>query len=333
MHRLIAIVVIGVLLSGSQSPLPLPVELSNAMDDPQAARDFDYFDLAARGEDLTVLRLAVASEISRRTGTEENDLGGRCSTEAETEVRAGLDAARLAADAVEFEADRAAADEARARWSMFAESILAGEEAAEQPFRSVSAWLQESQAATDPRHRELLHRVGRDQLVRHGFGSGPQVWGPDLSPGALVRVQAALGRQACEIDGENTAWLKADVAANGWYRVSVDGDRASRAAWLLAQHADRDPAFQRHVLSLLEPLVATGETNAANYAYLYDRWASGSNRPQRYGTQGRCTAKEVWTPNDLEDTDRVEALRAEVGIGSLAEYQTHMHRYCADFAG
>ena len=44
-------------------------------------------------------------------------------------------------------------------------------------------------------------------------------------------------------------------------------------------------------------------------------------------------AKGVWAPNDLEDAERVQALRDEAEIGSLAEYTAHMHRYCADFTG
>ncbi len=119
--------------------------------------------------------------------------------------------------------------------------------------------------------------------------------------------------------------------------VALAEDAAAARAFdhmaLKAAGADRDRPFQRHVLTLLEPLVAAGETSRSNYAYLYDRIAVGENRPQRYGSQGRCVAQGVWAPNDLEDPDRVQALRDENDLGSLAEYIAHMHQYCADFAG
>lgn len=148
-----------------------------------------------------------------------------------------------------------------------------------------------------------------------------------------ARFESRLVNQMCDIDSGNTAWLKADLAANGWYRISTHGEAASGAAWLMTQHADRDPAFQREVLTILEPLVAEKETSAANFAYLYDRIAMNAGRPQRFGTQGLCSARNVWAPIPLEDPDRVEALREEAGIGSLAEYTAHMHRLCANFDG
>lgn len=146
-------------------------------------------------------------------------------------------------------------------------------------------------------------------------------------------MHGVLGRRICNIDGDNTAWLKADIAANGWYRISSTGAASDNAAWLLSQHADRNPEFQREVLAILEPLVALKETSPSSYAYLTDRVAVNEQRPQRYGTQGNCVAKDVWAPDELEDPDHVQARRDEVKLGSLVEYTAHMHRYCADFAG
>lgn len=329
-----ATILAAVLLTGFQAAPPtLPPRLAALAEDPQAARTFDYFSLKAEGQDLQALGETTGEWMRQRLGADAQWAGGRCMTRAEMELRAGIDAARMAPDAATFEADREAADDALNRWQVFAVDIRNGAEPTGQPFQSVAQWISEAEEATNPRAREVLGRVANDQLYRHAYTSGGQVWGETLSEGAMSRVHAFLAREICEIDASNTAWLKSEVAADGWFRSSVEGERASRAAWLIAQHADNEPSFQNEVLRLLAPLVEAGEANAANYAYLYDRVASGSNRPQRYGTQGRCTARDVWTPNDLEDPDRVEALRDEVGIGSLAEYQARMHRYCADFTG
>lgn len=335
MFRLFATLTAAFLLSGFQvAPVPiLPAPLAALADDNRAAREFDYFSLKTEGRDLKALGETTGEWIRQRVGSDTNWVGGRCMTAAEMELRAGIDAARIAPDAATFEADRDAAHDALNRWQVFAVNIQNGAQPTEQPFQSVAQWISEAEEATDPRAREVLGRVAKDQLYRHAYTSGRQVWGEGLSEGAMSRVHAFIAREICEIDKSNTAWLKSNVAAHGWFRSSVEGERASRGAWLIAQHADNEPAFQREVLLLLEPLVGAGETSGSNYAYLYDRVAVGSNRPQRYGTQGRCVAKDVWSPNDLEDPDRVEALRAEIGIGSLAEYQAHMHRYCAEFTG
>ena len=309
------------------APPELPPRLAALAEDAAAARSFDYMALKAEGADLAAL--STAAFLRGRLDPDTQ----RCLTEAETELHAGLSAAAQAADAVAFEADRESAEAAWVRWRAFDERIMAGAPIHEPPFNYVAQRVAMAEAATDPRVRELMRRAARDQLQRRGWDVAAEVWPEPPSPGAWSRYQSLLGRQACEVDSDNTAWLKADIEANGWYRISVHGEEAASAAWLMAQHADRDRVFQRHVLTLLEPLVQTGETSASNYAYLYDRVAVGEGRPQRYGTQGRCVAKGVWAPNELEDPERVQGLRDAVDIGSLAEYTAHMHQYCAAFTG
>lgn len=327
MFRFVAALAAVALMGMQAAPPQLSPELAPLAEDAEAARTFDYMGLKAREPDLK--RQIDAVHMRARPGA---DRMRRCLTEAETELQMGLTAAASADDAAAFAADRTAADEAWAKWTVFEGEVMGGRILDEQPFASVVGWVREGADSPDARLRELYRRTGRDQLLRHAFTAGDQVWG-ELSPGAQARVNIMLGREICGVDGENTAWLKADIAANGWYRVSTQGERADNAAWLMTQHADRDPAFQGQILALLETLLPAKDTRPSSYAYLYDRVAVGAGRPQRYATQGRCVAKDRWEPNDLEDAEQVEALRAEVEIGTLAEYQAHMHRYCADFTG
>lgn len=49
------------------------------------------------------------------------------------------------------------------------------------------------------------------------------------------------------VDAVHTARLKCTVAARGWPTVAQVGQDGADAAWLLAQRADKDPAFQRSV--------------------------------------------------------------------------------------
>jgi hypothetical protein len=254
----------------------------------------------------------------------------RCLTEAETEVASGLEAAQLAADATAFAADAAAAEEAWGKWTASRAATAGGQPATMEPFSYANQWFTGASRTTDPRTAELYRRTGHDQLIRHAYQGGPLVWG-DLSPGANARVMIRLRMSMCETDSDNTRWLKAQIAEHGWWRISSHGEGADNAAWLMVQHADRDPEFQAEVLGLLETLLPSGDTAKSSYAYLFDRVAVGADRPQRYGTQGGCVARNRWEPDEIEDPDRVEALRAEVDVGSLAEYPAHMHQYCANF--
>lgn len=306
------------------APPQLPPRLAALADDVEAARAFDYMALKAEGADLKALSDAVYMRARV-----DND-SRRCLTEAEGVLQAELAGAALAADAAEAAADRSAAEAAWRRWEAFGEGVMAGAPVAGPPFSHVAERVALAESATDPRVRELLRRAARDQLIRRGWEAGDVVWETPPTPGARSRFESRLAARMCETDGENTAWFKADVAANGWFRISGHGEEASRAAWLLAQHADRDRPFQRHVLGLLEPLVESGEVGASNYAYLFDRVAVAGDRPQRYGTQGRCISAGIWEPFPLEDAGIVETLREAVEIGSLADYQTHMGQYCTD---
>jgi hypothetical protein len=47
--------------------------------------------------------------------------------------------------------------------------------------------------------------------------------------------------------------------------------KRGQAAWLLVQHADHDPAFQRVCLELLGGAVRAGEADVRHHAYLTDR--------------------------------------------------------------
>jgi hypothetical protein len=144
---------------------------------------------------------------------------------------------------------------------------------------------------------ELLRRVEIDQVARK-----------------------ALDTEAMrEADGENLPWLKGVLAARGWPGASLVGTDGAFAAWLLAQHADADPAFQRQCLDLLAGAVEAGEATKRELAYLTDRVLLAEGRPQVYGTQVSRQG-DAWVPRDLGEPDGVDARRAAAGLEPLAEY-------------
>jgi len=152
---------------------------------------------------------------------------------------------------------------------------------------------------------ELLRRAERDQQARGAVGAGV-----DVDAGALG-----------DVDAENLAWLRQTVREKGWPTRSMVGPDGAHAAWLLVQHADCDPAFQRQCLDLLVAAAAAGEASPQDVAYLTDRVFLAEGRPQEYGTQ--VTARSGrWAPRLLRDPDLVDARRASVGPEPLATYLT-----------
>jgi hypothetical protein len=123
----------------------------------------------------------------------------------------------------------------------------------------------------DPELRaELLALFAEDQAARHAVMA-------ESTPENSARVEAA--------DLRSTARMKEIIERGGWPGTSLVGRDGANAAWCLVQHADRDLAFQKQCLPLVERAAHDGEAEPAHHAYLYDRIAVAEGRPQRYGTQ------------------------------------------------
>jgi hypothetical protein len=184
-------------------------------------------------------------------------------------------------------------------------------------------------SAKEPELRaELLRRVKADQDVRFKITDWMKQFGNAESPRAealqakLSPAQKAeyksLADTALRIDKENTERLAAIVEQYGWPTVTLVGKDGANAAWLLVQHADENPKFQRKCLDLMTQ-APREEVSQKDVAYLTDRVLLAEGKKQFYGTQfrlenGKCIARP------LEDEANVDKRRATVGLPPLAEY-------------
>ncbi len=134
-----------------------------------------------------------------------------------------------------------------------------------------------------------------------------------------VRLSEEAAEEWRRVDTGNTRWLAGILAMRGWPGRTMAGEDGARAAWLLAQHADRDLDLQRTFLEALRGAVAQGEASLANLAYLEDRVRVADGRPQLYGTQFTVTDGE-FGPCPIEDPDRLDERRAEAGLDPFAAY-------------
>jgi hypothetical protein len=124
------------------------------------------------------------------------------------------------------------------------------------------------------------------------------------------------------MDDANTAWLRRVIDRAGWPGSLLVGADGAHAAWLIVQHADRHPAFQRRCLKLLTRSVARGEASQADLAYLTDRILLARGEPQLYGTQLSARA-DGFAAARLRDPETVDTRRAAMGLGALAEQLAH----------
>lgn len=157
---------------------------------------------------------------------------------------------------------------------------------------------------------ELHRRAERDKAARHRA------------------LEVDDGSELTRVDEDNTSWLEQVVAEHGWPGITLVGERGAEEAWLLAQHADLSPAFQRRALELVRSAVSAGEAPARHLAYLTDRVQVADGRPQTYGTQyTHDPDRSNLRPHPVADPDRLDERRAAAGLESAAAYDRRMHRY------
>ncbi len=105
---------------------------------------------------------------------------------------------------------------------------------------------------TEPELRdELLKRVVEDQRVR----TTPQ---PDME-------------EWQKVDADNLTYMKTVIDKYGWPGKSMVGSDGAEAAFLMVQHSDNDPTFQKMCLELLIEAVEQDEACASDMALLTDR--------------------------------------------------------------
>ncbi len=152
---------------------------------------------------------------------------------------------------------------------------------------------------------ELLQMKEHDMEVRQRF----------LDEGKLGGFYAP---EMEAVHRQNAARLREIIAIHGWPHEEIVGEDGAKAAWLIAQHAIGEPDFQRKTLQLLQRHAAEAKLPAWQAAYLEDRIAIHEGRPQRYGTQWIDDIRDgLARPFQLEDPDRVNDLRASVGLSPL----------------
>lgn len=184
--------------------------------------------------------------------------------------------------------------------------------------RASIAEVREAHSALAPPQtdQERLERMGAiDQAARQGLWQAMA----DVPPAERGRVRRALWPEVRAIDLEHQAQLLAMVPEDGWFMKSRYGANAAASAFLIVQHGDE--TLWERFLPVLADLVPTGEVAGSEYAMMYDRLQMTKGQPQRYGTQMTCAqGTNQWALWRLEDAERVDELRASVGLGPVADY-------------
>jgi len=144
----------------------------------------------------------------------------------------------------------------------------------------------------------------------------------DQKPDAPAAEKADLRQRWSTIDRDNLKQFKEIVGRCGWPTTR----KYTHMAWLLAQHADSDPAFQRVARGLIEASVRKGIAAPRDLAYIADRIAANERRPQEYGTQFSQPDRCHLVLDPVDDRELVNRRRLAIGLTSLEAYEAEGRR-------
>ncbi|RYG17401.1 MAG: hypothetical protein EOO07_11185 [Chitinophagaceae bacterium] len=120
-------------------------------------------------------------------------------------------------------------------------------------------------------------------------------------------------------------FLQKTFKKTGFPGNDLVGEDGANSFWLMTQHCDKWPDFQKKVLVSMKKQVDKKNASAVDYAYLTDRVALNTGGQQLYGTQvtydqDSCMAK----PKALKDPANVNARRKRIGMDVIEKYLNSM---------
>lgn len=105
------------------------------------------------------------------------------------------------------------------------------------------------------------------------------------------------------------------------------GEQGSRNFWLIVQHCDKYPEFQKKVLLSMDKEVKRNNADPNNFAYLFDRVQVNGGQKQKFGTQVDYDVEKTgraFPKIGLIDSAQVDIFRTRYKLGHLKEYLNNM---------
>ena len=119
--------------------------------------------------------------------------------------------------------------------------------------------------------------------------------------------------------------LKEILDQHGFVGFDLAGKEGSLHFWLMTQHSDLNPEFQKEVLEKMKIEVDKGNASPSNYGLLVDRVNINTGKPQIYGTQVDYNFEIAQAfPKNLADPANVNKRRQSIGMEPLEEYLNQM---------
>lgn len=160
----------------------------------------------------------------------------------------------------------------------------------------------------------LIQAAEYDLKVRKELIDAKELEGPGYHP----RMKA--------VHEDNLRLLEDFLLKYGWPIPSIHGKEAFEAAWFICIHAIEHPEQMIKGRDAIKKLLDNKEDVGHEYSCLYDRIALYTSGKQKYGTQF-WPSKNGWHLRGLEDAEKADEYRAEIGIEPLSQRWKEMESY------
>lgn len=120
--------------------------------------------------------------------------------------------------------------------------------------------------------------------------------------------------------------IRAEEILNEFGYPGVDrvGEVGSSDYWVIVQHSDFIPDFQKRVLDQMEKEVKKDNADKSNFALLTDRYRLNTGQKQVYGSQVTYNEYEQAIPRPLKDSMNVNIRRAQMDLEPIEVYLNDM---------
>lgn len=130
-----------------------------------------------------------------------------------------------------------------------------------------------------------------------------------------------------KIDSSNYHLLQEVVNKHGFLDYDLVGKKGSHQFWLLMQHQDAHPEFQKKVLALMKLATEKNKASRIDYAYLIDRVKVNQGEPQIFGTQMKLNKdSSSFEPKPIIEPEKLNERRKEVYLQPIEKYIEVMNK-------
>lgn len=154
----------------------------------------------------------------------------------------------------------------------------------------------------------------------------------NLRKKALAEGRLFSKQEAEDLSRIHVQELKRIISEFGWPAGNNFEQEHAVAAFLIAQHADHDIAFQKEAKIYICNACVSTDNNLdlmkQHYAFLFDRIEIHEKKEQWFGTQVDSTGCLL----PIRDKETVDQRRAKLGLMPLHEYQQMMINTFAKFS-